>query len=161
MGVPPAANSNLTHGRRKFLGKNKNEDRAGIPRLDPHDSGASKTKGSLSKAKVPQLKKAPKSKKKAVPESSSEENFRPESNDDMYLSDSPKPNNTTENLEVPFSNSPRATRSMRGKRHPEPLADRGEEKRRKVSKKGKTFVDPRNPEILNTITSGGQISRWG
>jgi len=139
MGIPPPADSNLTHGRRKFLGKKKNEDRLGIPRLVSNNSRTSKTKAPSSKAKEPP-KKAPKSKKKALAESSSGENLQPGSDDDMYISDGPKlkkVRDTTENLEIPsFSNSPRATRSMRGKRDPEPLADRVEGKRRKVSNKG-------------------------
>jgi len=149
MGVPPPANSNLTHGRRKFLGKKKNEDRAGLERLILGDSGASKLKESPSKPKGLPPKKASKN-KKIVLDSSSGENCRPDSDDDMYLSDTiiPKPKRVrdpTEDLEVPiFSNSPRATRSMRGKRHLEPLADCGEGKRRKVSNKSNIFVHLRN-----------------
>ena len=155
MGVPPPTNSNFTHGRRKFLGKHKNEDRGGVPRLDAEDllivsrdAGVSKKKGSASKSKGPPPKKTNAKGKKAavvvsVSDNSSDDDFEMD-DDHMFVSDDPKTVHkpTIMPLEVPFfSTSPRATRSTRhGKTHlkPEPLPEHVEGKK-KNTKRGKSF----------------------
>ena len=156
MGVPPPIDSNFTHGRRKFLGKNKNEDRGGVPRLDAddlpivsRDAGVSKKKGAASKSKGPAPKKTNAKGKKAavvvsVLDSSSDDDFEMDDDDHMFVSDDPKTVHKPAivPLGVPvFSTSPRATRSSRqGKKHlrPEPLPEHVEGK--KKTKRGKPLL---------------------
>ena len=164
MGVPPPADSHFTHGRRKFLGKNMNEDRAGVPRLLP-DEGSSKRKGASSKSKEPPQKQSSKRKNmKVTAESSGEESFQFDTENDMYMSDNPIPAKTnsktsritTKALEVPFfSDSPRATRSSRRKKRLEPPTAREEKKEgkgKKTLKRGEIFVCPKISHFLNATT---------
>jgi len=126
MGVPPPADSNFTHGWQKFLGKNKNEDRGGVPHLDAddlhivsRDAGVSKKKGLASKSKDPPPKKTNSKGKKmaavvSISDSSSDEDFEMDNDDHMFVLDDPKTGHKPAivPLEVPFFlTSPRTTRS--------------------------------------------------
>lgn len=165
LGVPPPANSHFTHGHRKFLGKKKDEDRAGLPRLVLLEAGSSKRKGASSKSKeLPPLKKSFKRKAKAASTSSSESSnevtFQQENDDDddMFIPDDDlKPTKTdvkssrTNALDIPFfSNSPRATRSTREKQQLQrPSTNRKEENPKKASKKGDIFIHLSFSHLLN------------
>jgi hypothetical protein len=163
MGVPPPANSHFTHGRRKFLGKTKDEDRAGVPRLGLPEAGSSnKRKGVSSKFKAPPPKKTSKRKAKGSTSSSDEEAFQQENNDDddeMFISDDPIPTKTDvkssrmDALDIPFfSNSPRTTRSAREKQRLQQLSnrkERKEEKLKKASKKGEVLIHLPFSHLLN------------
>jgi hypothetical protein len=133
MGIPPPADSNFAQGRRKFLGKKRNdEDRNGVPRLEADVShpvsgvseapshpvsGAAKERGPASSSKdLPPTKTKAKSKKAVIPVPDSSSEFEEDADDDMYVSDNPKPRPkpVVSPLAAPwFSDSPRATRSAR------------------------------------------------
>ena len=144
MGVAPPPESNFTHGRRKFLGKNQNEDRNGVPRLadvSHLDAAAPKKRKAASKSKeLPPTKTKGRGKKTpiAVSDSSSESEEAGNDDDDMYVSDVPKtgPKPAVASLEIPFySTSPRTTRSARAKQLVQKSPDRIGEKQ---AKKGTT-----------------------
>jgi hypothetical protein len=169
MGVPPPANSHFTHGRRKFLGEQMDEDRAGVPRLVLPEARSSKRKGVSSKSKEPPQKKTSKRKAKGSTSSSDEENFQQENDDrdvddDMYISDDPIPtkpdvkSSRMDALDIPFfSDSPRTTRSTREKQRLQQLTNHKErkeekskeEKSKKASKKGENFIHLPCSRLLN------------